>query len=211
MADNLQAKVRPWKAKQKEQLRQEIIAVAIQLFGEKGLGSVSVDEIAQQTGIAKGTFYLYFKSKADLIQSVLEKGLALLEEAVFSAIKHGEGDARADLKNVVRAQLGFFEEHGSIITLLVSGRGAAAGDLSAEVWEGLRIRYRAATTSIYEGIISRAIGTGAYRQVDAHLAASILYGIVSGLLYESVDSGRPFSCNLDIAFDVFEKGVNRIA
>ena len=211
MAGNSQAKVRPWKAKQKEQLRQEIIDIAIQLFEERGFGAVSVDEIAQRTGIAKGTFYLYFKSKADLIQSVLEKGLALLEAAVFHAIKHGEGDARSDLRNVMRAQLGFFEEHGYIITLLVSGRGASAGDLPSEVWEELRVRYRAVTTSIYEGIISRAIGIGAYRQVDAHLAASILYGIVTGLLYESVDSGRPFPKILDTALDVFEKGVNRVA
>lgn len=207
MIDNM--RVRTWKSKQKEQLRREILHVAIQLFEEKGL-AVSVDEITQHTGIAKGTFYLYFKSKADLIQSVLEEGLELLEAAVFSAVKNGEGGARANLRAVVGAQLGFFEEHGSIITMLISGR-ASAGDLSPEVWKGLRTRYRAATISIYEGIISRAIAVGAYRQVDAHLAANILYGIVTGLIYESVDSGRPFSRILDIALDVFERGVNRIA
>ena len=50
----------------------EIIASAAMLFRDKGVRAVSIDEIVKGAGIAKGTFYLYFKSKDDLLQGLAE-------------------------------------------------------------------------------------------------------------------------------------------
>lgn len=46
---------------------------AIELFQEKGYDNVSVDEIVKKAGMAKGTFYIYFGSKAAIITQMLQE------------------------------------------------------------------------------------------------------------------------------------------
>ena len=46
---------------------------AIDLFRKKGYDHVSVDEIVKMAGMAKGTFYIYFHSKADIILEMLRQ------------------------------------------------------------------------------------------------------------------------------------------
>jgi AcrR family transcriptional regulator len=44
----------------------------MKLFAQKGFSSTSIQEIATESGISKGAFYLHFKSKDDLLLSILE-------------------------------------------------------------------------------------------------------------------------------------------
>jgi AcrR family transcriptional regulator len=48
-----------------------IIQSALKLFAQKGYSSTSIQEIANDCGISKGAFYLYFKSKDSLLFSIL--------------------------------------------------------------------------------------------------------------------------------------------
>lgn len=54
--------------KEKEKI---IIETAIKLFAHKGVSSTSIQEIATESGISKGAFYLYFKSKDALLLAIL--------------------------------------------------------------------------------------------------------------------------------------------
>ncbi|MEH7505180.1 TetR/AcrR family transcriptional regulator [Neobacillus drentensis] len=49
-----------------------IIKSGMKLFAQKGFSSTSVQEIASESNISKGAFYLHFKSKDDLLLSILE-------------------------------------------------------------------------------------------------------------------------------------------
>ena len=53
----------------KEQRKQEIALVALDLFAEKGIEAASISEVAKAAGIGKGTVYEYFASKEELIVS----------------------------------------------------------------------------------------------------------------------------------------------
>jgi AcrR family transcriptional regulator len=50
--------------------REKIVTAAMELFARKGFDKTTVDEIVARAGVAKGTFYLYFKSKDDLIKEL---------------------------------------------------------------------------------------------------------------------------------------------
>ncbi|MCR8658826.1 TetR/AcrR family transcriptional regulator [Paenibacillus endoradicis] len=52
--------------------KQLIITKAIELFAEKGFESTSIQEITEKCGISKGAFYLSFKSKEELIFSIVD-------------------------------------------------------------------------------------------------------------------------------------------
>ncbi len=53
--------------------KNQIINAAEQVFTEKGFYQARMDDIAGKTGLSKGTLYLYFKSKDDLIVAILDR------------------------------------------------------------------------------------------------------------------------------------------
>lgn len=48
---------------------------AWRLFNAKGYEHTAINDILQQVGIAKGTFYYYFKSKDEILDAVIERGV----------------------------------------------------------------------------------------------------------------------------------------
>ena len=78
----------PWTedVESKEQKRKLIMRAAITVISKKGYSPTALDEIAQEAGIAKGTLYLYFKDKEDLIYNTLMYVLDDLKERMLEAI-----------------------------------------------------------------------------------------------------------------------------
>jgi AcrR family transcriptional regulator len=62
--------------------RDALLSVAIELFAAKGFSATSVNEIARRAGVSIGGLYSYFPTKDDLFLTVIERGRALLEEAL---------------------------------------------------------------------------------------------------------------------------------
>ncbi len=52
-------------------VRERLLTAATDLFGRFGYRKTSVDEVARQAGVAKGTVYLYYRNKAELLYHVL--------------------------------------------------------------------------------------------------------------------------------------------
>lgn len=69
-----------------------IIASAARLFREKGVRAVSIDEIVQGAGVAKGTFYLYFKTKDDLLEKL---AVAVVRQMARAVAAEGLKEGRA--------------------------------------------------------------------------------------------------------------------
>ena len=61
--------------KAREERRLEIIETAKKLFRDKGFSNTSVDAIIKEMGVAKGTFYYYFKSKEELLAAIVDHTL----------------------------------------------------------------------------------------------------------------------------------------
>lgn len=54
----------------KDEKRCDIALSSIKLFCEKGIQQTSIDEIAKSAGVAKGTIYLYFKNKEEIVFTI---------------------------------------------------------------------------------------------------------------------------------------------
>ncbi|MCL5104911.1 MAG: TetR/AcrR family transcriptional regulator [Armatimonadetes bacterium] len=210
MAEDVELQPRnSWKERRKQQLREELITVALEQFEERGCDATPVDEIAARAGIAKGTFYLYFKTKADIVQAALESAIGDLEQRVSRAVEESPEDARITLKSAIRARLGFFQERPGMISLLMDERGLDGHDLSPEAIEELRERYGAATQSVCERIIRKGMLQTYYREVDARVAACALLGMIAALVDDALRSGSSIADVADVAMEMFEKGVKR--
>ncbi len=60
-------------AKSAEERKNEILDVAEQLFVEKGFDNTSTNDIINEIGIARGTLYYHFKSKEEILDTIVER------------------------------------------------------------------------------------------------------------------------------------------
>ncbi len=63
-----------------EERRAEIVETADRLFRQHGYAKCSVEMIIREIGVAKGTFYYYFKSKPDILEAIVDKTLSQIVE-----------------------------------------------------------------------------------------------------------------------------------
>jgi AcrR family transcriptional regulator len=63
--------------------RARILCTAQRLFEQRGVGCVSMDEIAEQAGVGKGTLFRRFGSRAALAQAVLSERESKFQEAII--------------------------------------------------------------------------------------------------------------------------------
>lgn len=70
----------------KEEKRNSIALCCVNLFCEKGIQKTSIDEIAKNAGVAKGTIYLYFKNKDEIIFAIWDMLTQQHQESVNKRI-----------------------------------------------------------------------------------------------------------------------------
>jgi AcrR family transcriptional regulator len=73
MAKAADAPPRSLREARKELTRETLLSAAQAAFEEDGYVQVTVDDIVQRAGAGRGTFYLYFESKAKALEAVIEK------------------------------------------------------------------------------------------------------------------------------------------
>lgn len=56
--------------RKREQRREALLDAAASLFVENGVGSTTIDDIAERAGVAKGTFYHYFPDRAEMLSAL---------------------------------------------------------------------------------------------------------------------------------------------
>jgi TetR/AcrR family transcriptional regulator, regulator of autoinduction and epiphytic fitness len=89
-----------------ETRRVAILDAALKLFGQYGYRRTSIDDIAREAEIAKGTVYLSFKSKEEIFRALCESLIERMESAVTAAhATRGTIDER--LVAVLEAKFGF--------------------------------------------------------------------------------------------------------
>lgn len=57
---------------QKEQRRLSLLEASLDVFFEKGFAAAKIDDISARAGVSKGAVYLYFHSKQDLLEALLD-------------------------------------------------------------------------------------------------------------------------------------------
>ncbi len=71
----------------REKTRASILESALELFATKGFHGTSIGEIAKKAEISKGLAYHYFDSKQDILEAVIQEGIAEIEELMNAAGK----------------------------------------------------------------------------------------------------------------------------
>ncbi len=124
--------------------RDRILETAYDLFSERGVRAVGIDEIIERAGVAKATLYHYFRTKDDLVLSFLER-----REERWT-IGWVEAEARRRGSNAEEQLLAIFDVFGEwfrrsdfegcsfINVLLEMGASHPAGKASVRYLENIR-------------------------------------------------------------------------
>ena len=103
-----------------EQFRcQSIREAAMRVVSRKGYDHVTVQDIADEAGVAKGTVYLYFKSREDVLEKTMSFSFEDFHILIREAIGRGT-TFRERVEQVVRAQLEYFARQQEFFRLYLA-------------------------------------------------------------------------------------------
>lgn len=105
------------KAREKERRRNQIIDAAEEVIFSKGLKQATMDEIAKEAELSKGTLYLYFKNKIELYIAITQRGSDLLNSK-FAKVFAGTHDYTGLelIRMMGETYLNFVREHPNYFT-----------------------------------------------------------------------------------------------
>lgn len=87
----------------KQRKRNSIIEAAYELFQKQGYQTTAIDEVVKKAGVAKGTFYLYFRDKYDLTdQIILHKSAQLVQHVLGQVQAESVLEQLSPVDSVVR-------------------------------------------------------------------------------------------------------------
>ncbi|MGE0733617.1 MAG: TetR/AcrR family transcriptional regulator [Alphaproteobacteria bacterium] len=156
----------------------EIIDAARRVIVREGFRNASMDKIAEEAKISKGTLYLYFDSKEALVRQAAERGHAEMAKAIANlTTKTTEPVAAID--SYVRAMLRFCDEN-EIVFRAMHTHPDSVGDPNANL-VNRRIDEYVATL---ERFIKELIKAGAFRKVNARRLSRIIVEAVRGVVIE---------------------------
>lgn len=92
---------RSLKERQREEREQLILQAGEALIVENGYSETSMDDIAARVGVSKGTLYLHFASKEDLLMAIMEMNLRTFAESM-NAIINSDSSPHDKLEGFIR-------------------------------------------------------------------------------------------------------------
>jgi AcrR family transcriptional regulator len=105
------------KEREKESRKESIIDAAQKVFFEKGLLLSTMDEIAEEAELAKGTLYLYYHSKEDLYLAVMMRGLTILR-SMFHDVIGRKDTVVGTLLDLTKTYTLFYEQNRNYFRML---------------------------------------------------------------------------------------------
>src|SRR5664279_5223053 len=151
--------------------RAEIVSAATAAFAERGIANTAVSDIVKAAGVAQGTFYLYFKSKDDVVAAVAERiGDVMVDgiERVVAVPDRSAVDKFLALLDQLRDSTSDPDSSELIEIMHREGNRALHDRLTEQLTPRL--------VSIIERIIDQGLAEGVFAVPDTRVAAWFVLG-----------------------------------
>lgn len=184
--------------KKADATKQRILQCALELFDKKGFYQVTIEEITRRAGVAKGTFYTYFRTKSDVIVEEFWQ-IDAYYDAVASSHLKGLTSVEEKLEAFIRAQMIYIQEEVGYRKLKVLYANQVAEDAALKMITNTHRRWHTIIRDIlYEGQQSA--------QVRSDLSADTLTILVNRCIRGVFLDW----CVRDGGFDLIEEGLGML-
>jgi AcrR family transcriptional regulator len=188
-----------------EDRQEEIVRVAVKLASDKGVDSVTTQDMAQAMSVTQGAIFRHFASKDDIWFAVIvwvrERLMGVLEKAAA-----GGTDPLDTLHRMFTAHIGFIAQHPAIPRLLFSELLHKKSSRFRELIVGIISGYE----SRISGLLEQAKAQGLARaDLDCASAALLYIGMIQGLVLRSniLDEQQPLQSTAQATFLVYYAGL----
>jgi AcrR family transcriptional regulator len=156
-----------------EERRRQIVAEAMRCFAAKGFRGTTTRDIASAVGITEAAIYRYFDSKEALYAAIIDEKMNAPDPVERVAAAAAAGDDRAVFEGLVQAHLEAVDKDPSFLRILLY-TGLEGHEL-ADSFFATRIHNLREFVASY---IARRTREGVFRDVEPHLAARAILGMV---------------------------------
>jgi AcrR family transcriptional regulator len=175
--------------------RSRLRELALELFAEQGYEKTSLREIAERLGVTKAALYYYFKSKEDIVRSLVEDYVAELDQLIaWARAQPRTADTRAE---IVHRYLDIVVNGTAVFRMLQQNQAAVSG-LAAAKERGELFRER------MDALVDLLAGPDAPLR-DQVRAASALMSVSIGCMHyqhRAADPAELRSALLDVALEL---------
>ena len=112
----------------KAESRRRILESAREVFFRDGFMKANLDEVAEKAGVAKGTLYRYFESKADLYVAVLTRNHEIFHDLIKAASERGD-NAVDRVRSIARFYFAHWLDQRAAVPLIGAASGVATSML----------------------------------------------------------------------------------
>jgi AcrR family transcriptional regulator len=173
-----------------------ILDAARTVFSRDGYAASSVDDVAAEAGIAKGTVYLYFKSKEDLYLAALLRDMKAFGADARAQMER-EPSLREKIEAFLRIRLEYCRAHEDFLRIYLTeyGKMSAMTPIAKQLRRLQRENMRHLASLIEAAVRRREI-----RRVPSAALAAKLFDIARGLVERQLLDWKEFQVRNEIAF-----------
>ncbi|MBL9015965.1 MAG: TetR/AcrR family transcriptional regulator [Myxococcales bacterium] len=167
----------------KQERRRQILAAAKAVFADAGYHGASIHAIIERAQIARGTFYLYFASKAAVFDSILDQALADLRARIhrIEVDDPAAPPPQVQLRAQVIETLAYIVQDRPLATLLLS-----AGN-TPDVEAAERIdQFYGEIRDLLRRALQGGLEIGLLRKVHPELVSAAMLGMIRGVIEQLV-------------------------
>lgn len=164
--------------------REQVLGCAVRVFSHKGYHATTVSDIIDEAGVARGTFYLYFKSKRAIFDELLDDFL----QQILSRVQRVDTSAGAEppldqMKGIVERILGVLLESREMTRILLHEAVGLDADFDRKLEE-----FYSRLVLLTEGSLKLGQTMGLVTSCDVRVAALCIVGsvkeVVNHVLFE---------------------------
>ncbi len=171
----------------KKKKRESLLNTAFSIFTSKGVSQTSISEIVEKAGVAKGTFYLYFKDKYDIKNKlVAHKSSLLFKNAIEELSKQSELEYMDKIIFIIDNIINQLNENQSLLTFI-------SKNLSWGIFKNALISSDNEDDYNFKNIYDAMISDSPKKLKDPEVMIFMIIELVSSTIYSSILYDEPVS------------------
>jgi AcrR family transcriptional regulator len=187
---------------------QSIQDAAMRVIARKGMAAATMQEIAEEAGVAKGTIYLYFRDRDELVEKTFETAITQLIARIDAAMLTGK-PFREKLRDALAAKIAFFNENREFFRLYLDLRFPEGNPQQQRRHQSkCQPQYHHAVAGFVTQI-EAAMKAGEIRTLDPQRLALYIVEGTNAIVIDRVvnETQPPDEADLDFMIDVIFSGI----
>ncbi len=184
----------------------ELLEAARRLFAEQGFHATTVEDIAAAAGVAKGTVYLYYKSKHDVYWAALERGITELLHEIQTRLE-AEAAPEDKVRAFIAIKIRYFETNRDFFRIYFSelGSGFSHATQTPPQFEQMYLQQ----ARILEAALQQGIQQNVIREIRTDTAAVAIRDLIRGIIVQRLLgwSTKDVESAIRFVFDLVWRGV----